>query len=88
MQIRCLLATLVIILTGCAGEAPPRADGGYAAPPCPPPPPSIYGGDTTRQSCSPSSGLFIYPPGLFGDALPRYYYVPGVYPPVVIGGNP
>jgi hypothetical protein len=87
MPIRCLLATLFIALAGCAGDAPPRTDGGYA-PPCPPPPPSWAGGDTMRQSCSPSGGLFIYPPGLFSNVLPRYYYVPGVYPPLVIGGNP
>jgi hypothetical protein len=77
------------LLAGCTTEEAPPAPYAYAAaPPCPPPPPSWAGGDTMRQSCSPSGGLFIYPPGLFSDVLPRYYYVPGVYPPLVIGGNP
>lgn len=83
-----LLPVLALaILAGCTAYEAPDEPYAYAAP-CPPPPPSIYGGDAVRQSCSPSGGLFIYPPPFFGDSLPRYYYVPGVYPPVVIGGNP
>jgi hypothetical protein len=80
------LALSLASLAGCTlYEAP--ADP-HAAAPCPPPPPSWAGGDAAKPACSPTGGLFLYPPPFLGDALPRYYYVPGTYPPVVIGGNP
>jgi hypothetical protein len=75
-------------LAGCTGYEAPAGPYGTAAAPCPPPPPSWAGGDAARQGCNAPGGLYIYPPGVFEDSLPRYYYVPGVYPPVVIGGNP
>jgi hypothetical protein len=76
----------LLLLTGCTGYGAPADSYAYA--PCAPPPPSWAGGDAVRQSCASPGGLYIYPPPFFEDSLPRYYYVPGVYPPVVIGGNP
>ena len=82
-----LLLVAGLLLSACAGDAPPRADGSYAVP-CPPPPPSYAGGTVDRRPCAASNGLFVFSPPFLGDAVPRYFYVPGVYPPVVIGGNP
>ena len=83
-----LLALCLGLLAGCAGtDMPPRADGSYEVP-CPPPPPSYAGGRADDRPCAATGGIFLFPPPFLGDAAPGYYYVPGVYPPLVIGGNP
>ena len=82
-----LFLALALTLLAACSDVPPRADGTYAVP-CPPPPPSYAGGEVDRRPCAATGGLFLFPPPFLGDSVPRYYYVPGVYPPLVIGGNP